>query len=84
MTILLWALSVPLAILLIGALFQAIGSAIDRRLYPAPGRLVLVQDSRLHVYSEGEGAPTIILEAGVATSSLSWRAVQSELAQFTR
>ena len=84
MSILLWAIAVPLAILLIGALFQTIGSAIDRRLYPAPGRLVPAPNSLLHVYSEGEGRPTIVLESGIATSSLSWRAVQSQLAQFTR
>lgn len=84
MSILLWAAAVPLAILLIGALFQAIGSAIDRRRYSAPGRIVPVQNGRLHAYSEGEGEPTIILESGIATSSLNWRAVQSKLAQFTR
>jgi pimeloyl-ACP methyl ester carboxylesterase len=70
--------------LLIGPLFQTIGSAIDRRRYPAPGRLVPVQGTRLHAYSEGEGEPTVILESGIAASSLNWRAVQSELAQFSR
>ena len=83
-SILLWAVAVPLAILLIGTLFQAIGSVVDRRRYPAPGRLVPVQNSRLHAYSEGEGEPTIILESGIAASSLNWRAVQSELARFAR
>ncbi|WP_263418190.1 alpha/beta fold hydrolase [Terriglobus albidus] len=84
MSILLWAVTVPLAILLIGALFQAIGSAIDRRRYPAPGSLVPIQNSRLHAYAEGQGEPTIILESGIAASSLNWRTVQSELAQFAR
>ena len=84
MSILLWVVAVPLALLLLGALFQTMGSAIDRRRYPAPGRLVPVQGTRLHAYSEGEGEPTIILESGIAASSLNWRAVQAELAQFTR
>lgn len=83
-SILLWMVGVPLAILLIGALFQTIGSAIDRLRYPAPGMLVPVNGTRLHAYSEGEGEPTIILESGIAASSLNWRTVQSELAQFTR
>jgi pimeloyl-ACP methyl ester carboxylesterase len=82
--ILLWVVAVPLAMLFLGALFQTIGSAIDRRHYPAPGRLVPVQRTRLHAYSEGESEPTIILESGIAASSLNWRGVQSELAQFTR
>jgi pimeloyl-ACP methyl ester carboxylesterase len=84
MSIRLWAVTVPLAVLITGALLQAIASAIDRRRYPAPGRLVPVQDTRLHAYSEGEGDPTILLESGIAASSLNWRSVQSELAQFTR
>ena len=84
MSILLWVVTVPLTMLLLGALFQTIGSAIDRRRYPLPGRLVPVQGIRLHAYFEGEGEPTIILESGIAASSLNWRAVQAELAQFTR
>jgi pimeloyl-ACP methyl ester carboxylesterase len=83
-SLLLWVVAVPLTMLLLGALFQIIGSAIDRLRYPAPGRLVSAQGDRLHVYSEGEGEPTIILESGIAASSLNWRAVQAELAQFTR
>ena len=84
MSVLLWVVVIPLSILLLGALFQTIGSAIDRRRYPAPGWLVPLQGSRLHAYSEGEGEPTIILESGIAASSLNWRVVQAELAQFTR
>lgn len=83
-SVLLWVVAVPLVVLLIGALFQAIGSAIDRRRYPPPGRLVPVTGAHLHAYSQGEGEPTIILESGIAASSLNWRAVQSELAQLTR
>jgi pimeloyl-ACP methyl ester carboxylesterase len=83
-SVLLWVAAVPLIVLLIGILFQAIGSAIDRRRYPPPGRLVSGRGARLHVYSQGEGEPTIILESGIAASSLSWRALQSELGKFTR
>ncbi len=81
---LLRVIAVPLVVLLAGALFQAIGSAIDRRRYPPPGRLVPVKGGRLHAYSQGEGESTIILESGIAASSLNWRALQSELARFTR
>jgi pimeloyl-ACP methyl ester carboxylesterase len=83
MSVLLPVAAIPL-MLLIGALFQAIGSAVDRRRYPPPGRLVPVKGGRLHVYSQGEGGPTIVLESGIAASSLSWRALQAELGQFTR
>ena len=84
MSVLLGLTALLLVVLLIGVLFQAIGSAIDRRRYPPPGRLVPVKGGHLHANSEGEGKPTIILESGIAASSLSWRALQSDLARFTR
>jgi pimeloyl-ACP methyl ester carboxylesterase len=83
-SVLVGVVAMLLVALLVGVLFQAIGSAIDRRRYPPPGRLVPMGDGHLHAYSEGEGEPTIILESGIAASSLSWRALQSDLAQFTR
>lgn len=39
---------------------------------------------RLHVLCRGEGSPPVLLESGVAASSLSWARVQPELAAFTR
>jgi pimeloyl-ACP methyl ester carboxylesterase len=40
--------------------------------------------ARLHVHSKGEGSPPVILEAGIAASSLSWSIVQPQIAEFTR
>jgi pimeloyl-ACP methyl ester carboxylesterase len=39
---------------------------------------------RLHVYETGQGSPTVLLEAGIAATSLSWRPVQGEIARFAR
>jgi pimeloyl-ACP methyl ester carboxylesterase len=52
--------------------------------YPPPGRLVDIGGRNLHVYEVGAGSPTVILESGLAASSLSWRIVQEEIAKFTR
>jgi pimeloyl-ACP methyl ester carboxylesterase len=38
---------------------------------------------RLHYRCEGEGAPAVIFDAGIAASSLSWSRVQPEVARFT-
>ena len=51
---------------------------------PPPGQLVDVGGHRLHVWTRGEGSPAVLLEAGVAASSLSWARVQPALAAFTR
>ena len=49
-----------------------------------PGRLVDIGDRRLHLYAQGDGSPTVVLEAGIAASSLSWSHVQPRVATFAR
>ena len=43
--------------------------------YPPPGRMIDIGGRRLHVYEAGQGSPTVLLEAGIAATSLSWRVV---------
>ncbi len=50
----------------------------------APGTFARVGQHRLHYRCEGEGPPTVIFDAGIAASSLSWTRVQPEVARFTR
>jgi pimeloyl-ACP methyl ester carboxylesterase len=55
--------------------------------YPPPGELVDIGGRRLHVQISGNasvGAPTVILEAGLAATSLSWASVQPLIANFAR
>lgn len=49
-----------------------------------PGRLVDVGGFRLHVNCQGSGAPTIVLDAALGGSSVSWSLVQPEIARFAR
>jgi len=67
-----------------GILYQAAGAARDRRRFPAPGTLAAVGHHRLHYRSEGAGTPVVILEAGIAASSLTWSRLQPILARSTR
>lgn len=62
-------------LLLAGWLYQRRGERLDRIRYPMPGRLV----NGLHLHQTGHGGPVIILEAGIAASSVSWRLVQEPL-----
>jgi pimeloyl-ACP methyl ester carboxylesterase len=50
---------------------------------PPPGRMVDVGGRRLHVTVEGQGGPVVVLEAGIAASSLSWALVCKKVAEFT-
>jgi pimeloyl-ACP methyl ester carboxylesterase len=73
------ALLLPLAILLLGVTAQAVATEIDRRRYPRPGKIV----NGLHIHCTGSGSP-VVLEAGIAATSVSWRPVQNALSSFAR
>jgi len=54
------------------------------RVITPPGRLVDVGGFNLHIHCTGEGSPSIILDAALGGSSLSWSLVQPELAKLSR
>ncbi len=72
------------AILAAGVLYELVGGALDTRRFPPPGRMIEAGSLRLHLNEQGEGAPLVLLEAGIAASSLSWTLVQPRIAEFTR
>src|SRR5688572_31766489 len=77
-------LAIPAGLAAAGLLYQGIGAARDRRRFGAPGRLASVGRHRLHYRCEGTGSPAVILEAGIAASSLTWSRVQPAIARETR
>jgi pimeloyl-ACP methyl ester carboxylesterase len=77
-------LAVLAGLLALGVLYQQIGARQDRRQFPAPGSFVDVGGHRVHAHCRGEGSPLVLLEAGIAASSLSWAVVQPAIAAFTR
>ena len=79
-----WFVVCLLAGALLGALYQALGMRWDRKRFPPPGRLVDVGGYRLHLLESGSGDATIVLEAGLMSTVLSWSNLQRELAQSYR
>ncbi|MGH9374240.1 MAG: alpha/beta hydrolase [Vicinamibacterales bacterium] len=77
-------LGIVAALVAAGALYQAIGAARQRRRFGPPGFLIDVGGHRLHAVCRGEGTPVVLLESGIAASSLSWAVVQPEIAEFTQ
>jgi pimeloyl-ACP methyl ester carboxylesterase len=71
-------------LVLAGATYQGVATALERRQFPHPGRLVDVGGHQLHLYCSGEGAPTVVLEAPAAGMSAAWGWVQPRLAETTR
>ena len=81
LVVLLGTLVVPVVA---GAIYQAIETWRDRRRFPPPGRLVRVNERRMHIHVTGEGTPAVVFESGMGASCLSWTLVQPHVAQFTR
>jgi pimeloyl-ACP methyl ester carboxylesterase len=55
-----------------------------RAQYPAPGELLEIDGTRMHIRCQGSGSPAVIMEAGSGDCSLSWALVQQNVSQFTR
>lgn len=71
-----------MAVLALMALLQAVYTRIDFRKFPAPGRLVNVAGRMMHVQQQGSGRPAVILESGIAASSLNWSLTQPPIAAY--
>lgn len=71
-------------VLLAGMAYQVVREREDVKNHPAPGRLVSVGDHRLHIHETGDGSPSVVLDAALGGSCLSWAHVQPEVARFTR
>jgi pimeloyl-ACP methyl ester carboxylesterase len=50
---------------------------------PPPGCLVQVGPHKLHLHCSGSGTPTVVFDAALGGSSLSWTLIQPEIAQLT-
>lgn len=83
----LWLAMGILGLAALGAVYQMIASAMDRRALPAPGQRIDVGGYSLHLYCVGEnteGRPTVILESGLGGTSSSWGWIQPSVAKTTR
>jgi pimeloyl-ACP methyl ester carboxylesterase len=77
-------LTLIVAVLLVGSLYENISETRERRFHPMPGQLVDVGGYKMHIYCTGQGSPTVILDAGMGDSFISWHKVQPEITKFTR
>jgi pimeloyl-ACP methyl ester carboxylesterase len=51
---------------------------------PPPGRMIDLGGRRMHVQISGESGPSVVLESGLAATSLTWALVQPLIAPFAR
>jgi pimeloyl-ACP methyl ester carboxylesterase len=67
-----------------GVRYHFIKAGADARRFPQEGKSVDVGGYNLNINCTGQGSPTVVLEAGLGVPAISWRAVQPEIAKFTR
>jgi pimeloyl-ACP methyl ester carboxylesterase len=74
-----------IAVLLIAGIgYQQVGSFLDARELPEPGRLVDAGGHRLKINCMGNGTPTVVLESGLGDVLVEWQAIQGQLSTLTR
>jgi hypothetical protein len=64
-------------LVLLGLLFQHIGTARDMRRFLPAGQLVDVGGHRLHICCTGESTPTVVLDSGFPGAEPNWWQVLS-------
>jgi pimeloyl-ACP methyl ester carboxylesterase len=84
--LLLALLAVTTTLIVTGLISQAMAEARDRRVFPAPGRLIDVGDYRLHLQATGTNgeAPVVLLDSAFASATPQWGWIQPELAREMR
>ena len=82
--VLIWISATVLLGILLGVVYQKLGTRRDWRVHPPPGKLVDLGTHRLHMLEAGPGGPTVVLEAGLMSTVLSWSSLQRELAHRYR
>ena len=82
--IVLVALSLPFLVAIGGAAYQVLCTRLDTARHPAPGQMIDVGGHRLHLFCQGQGSPTVIMDAGLGDSWLTWSKTQPEIAKRTR
>jgi pimeloyl-ACP methyl ester carboxylesterase len=78
-----WLILAIAVLLALQITLQLACTRIDRRKFPAPGKMVSIPGAEMHVCTLGHGGPPVVLESGIAASSINWRPLQADLATLT-
>jgi hypothetical protein len=81
-----WIVDITVVLVAAGAFYHALATRRDREVNPPPGRLVDLGTHLLRILETGHpnGGPTIVLEAGLMSTVLSWTYLQRELSRSCR
>ena len=82
---LLWFLLLGPIMMVLGLLYQWVGSRYDRRRFLRLGRLVDIGEGRrLFMMEMGDGVgPSVIFESGFGATSQNWARIQMSVSEFS-
>lgn len=62
---------------------RSAAASLERKV-PPPGKLIDIGGRRLHIFCEGTGTPTVVLDSGRGVNWADWQKVQPAISRFTR
>ena len=71
-----------LGLITVGAIYQAIASVRDAKVYKPLDRMVDVNGIQMRLDCRGSGSPTVVLEAGAQSSSIYWVRTQDDCGEI--
>jgi pimeloyl-ACP methyl ester carboxylesterase len=84
LSILFWTFGVLAAMMIVFLALGALARARLKKQFPPTGQMVDINGYRLHMYVEGRGSPTVVLDAGAGGIGLGWELVRPAIAKVTR
>ena len=84
LSIFFWIVGVLAAMIIVFLAQGAIARARLKKQFPPIGQRVDINGYRLHMYVEGKGSPTVVLDAGAGGIGLGWELVRPTIAKVTR
>ncbi|HSL29742.1 MAG TPA: alpha/beta hydrolase [Anaerolineales bacterium] len=84
LSILFWTLGVLAATVIVLLALGALAKSRLKKRFPLVGQMVDTGGYRLHMHVEGQGSPTVVLDAGAGGFGLAWELVRPAVASVTR
>ena len=72
--------ALPVAVGLVGSVYQRLAERRDNRRFPPLGELVDIGNRRLHVLRSGTGGPVVVIMPALGASAIEWVRVQRAVA----
>jgi pimeloyl-ACP methyl ester carboxylesterase len=70
--------------LVTGWVYEHAAENLDAHRYPPPGIMVPVSGHKIHLFCEGTGTPTVVMEMGSGEPKALFRPIQDKVAELTR